>query len=86
MRLRRRGVELQLVLGTWADPRDSFYEAPEALFNRGPWQVTLDGYDDWESCSVRIQRPNGDIFDRPSVIRQVSDWTIVWGTSHARRV
>ena len=45
-------------------------------------QVTCDTGFDGElaySCSVRIQRPNGDVFDRPSVIKQFGDWTIVWG-------
>lgn len=43
--------------------------------------MTCDSGFDGESysCSVRIQRPNGDVFDRQSVIKQFGDWTIVWG-------
>lgn len=69
---RDKGVELQIVAGTWADPRGSYYE------------VTCDSGFDGESysCSVRIQRPNGDVFDRQSVIQQFGDWTIVWGQKY----
>lgn len=42
-------------------------------------KVTCDGFGESYSCSVRIQRPNGDVFDRQSVIKQFGDWTIVWG-------
>ena len=31
------------------------------------------------SCSVRIQRPSGEAFSRPAVIKQVEDGTIIWG-------
>lgn len=67
------GVALNVVAGTWADPTGSYYE------------VTCDTGFDGElaySCSVRIQRPNGDVFDRPSVIKQFGDWTIVWGQKY----
>lgn len=67
------GVALDVVAGTWADPTGSYYE------------VTCDTGFDGElaySCSVRIQRPNGDVFDRPSVIKQFGDWTIVWGQKY----
>lgn len=67
---RREGVALDIVTGTWADPRGSYYE------------VTCDGFGESYSCSVRIQRPNGDVFDRQSVIKQFGDWTIVWGQKY----
>lgn len=71
---RETGVALDIVAGTWADPTGSYYEVT--------CDTGFDGERTAYSCSVRIQRPNGDVFDRPSVIKQFGDWTIVWGQKY----
>mmetsp|Transcript_65 Transcript_65/g.53 ORF Transcript_65/g.53 Transcript_65/m.53 type:complete len:164 (-) Transcript_65:12-503(-) len=68
---RDKRVALDIVAGTWADPTGSYYEVTIDTFNSESY-----------SCSVRIQRPNGDVFDRPSVIKQFGAWTIVWGQKY----
>jgi len=63
---------LQQMEGNWSDRHGSCYEVSRDAAYKGT------SY----SCSVRIQRPSGEAFSRPAVIKQVEDGTIIWGQKY----
>lgn len=63
---------LQQMEGNWSDRHGSCYE----VFRDAAYKGTS------YSCSVRIQRPSGEAFSRPAVIKQVEDGTIIWGQKY----
>ena len=60
--------------GPWRDPQGSYYD----VYQDKATDSTGASY----TCSVRIQRPNGETFERPHVIKQIGADTVVWGQKY----